>query len=79
MEHSTDLKVHDLQNHLQSTYEKTPVLRLLAAITYSNRITQSDLAEWFDVERKTIYNLLNRQEEWNLKLAITDKQWTRRT
>lgn len=73
MEHLTDITVDDLQQALESTDEKTPVLRLLAAIAYKNGITQSELAEWFDVQRKTIYNWLTRLEERNLDDAIRDK------
>ena len=56
MEHLTDTTVDDLQQALDSTDEKTPALRLVASIAYKNGIIQSELSEWFDVERKTIYN-----------------------
>jgi transposase len=46
----------------------------VAAIAYKNGITQSELAEWFDVERKTIYNWLTRLEERNVDEAIRDEQ-----
>jgi len=74
MEHLTDITVDDLQRALDSTDEKTPALRLVAAIAYKNGITQSELAEWFDVERKTIYNWLTRLEERDLDDAIRDEQ-----
>jgi len=34
--------------------------RLIAAIAYKNGVTQDELAEWYDVHRKTIYNWLKR-------------------
>lgn len=74
MEHLTDITVEDLQRTLDSTDEKTPTLRIVAAIAYKNGITQSELAEWFDVERKTVYNWLRRLEERNLDEAIRDDQ-----
>ena len=78
MEHLTDITVDDLQQALESTNGKTPVLWLVAAIAYKNGITQSDLAEWFDVKRKTIYNWLTRLEERDLYETILDEHHARR-
>lgn len=72
MEHLADTTVGDLRQTLDSVAEKTPVLRLVAAIAYKNGITQSELAEWFDVERKTIYNWLTRLDGQDLDEAIQD-------
>lgn len=74
MEHLSDVAVDDLQRTLDSINEKTPALRLIAAIAYKKGITQSELAEWFDVERKTIYNWLTRLEAGDLDSAIRDAQ-----
>lgn len=41
-------------------------------------MTQSELAKWFGVERKTIYNWLTRLEEQDLDSAIRDEQRTGR-
>ena len=73
MEHLTDISVDDLQQALEATDEKTPALRLVAAIAYKKGISQSELSEWFDVERKTIYNWLTRLEEQDLDDAIRDE------
>lgn len=72
MERLPDTTVDDLQRALDSVGRKTPALRLIAAIAYKNGITQSELAAWFDVERKTIYNWLTRLEERDLEAAIRD-------
>lgn len=63
MELLTDITVDDLQQALDTTDEKTPALRLLAAIAYKNGNMQSELAEGFNIERKTIYNWLYRLEK----------------
>ena len=73
MEHMTDITVDDLQQALDSTDEKTPATRLVAAIAYKNEVTQSELSEWFDVERKTIYNWLTRLEKRDVDEAIRDE------
>ena len=72
MERLTDIAVDDLQKALESVEDKTPAQRLFAAIAYKNGITQSELAEWFDVERKTIYNWLTRLEEREFESAVLD-------
>lgn len=73
MDHLTDTTIPELQNALESVESKTPTLRLVAAIAYKNGITQSELADWFDVERKTIYNWLTRLDDRDLELAVRDK------
>lgn len=73
MEHLADVTVNDLQNSLESVEDKTPAKRLIAAIAYKNGITQSELGEWFGVERKTIYNWLTRLETRDLDSAVRDE------
>lgn len=58
----TDVRVEDLQAALERVEEKTPTLRLLTAIAYKHGATQTELARWCGVERKTIYNWLSRFE-----------------
>jgi transposase len=70
----TDITVDDLQEALDSVEGTTPAKRLIAAIAYKNGITQSELAEWFAVERKTVYNWLTRLEDRDLEWAIHDGQ-----
>lgn len=72
MEHLQDITVEELHESLERTEDKKPTLRLIAAIAYLHGITQSELAEWFDVERKTIYNWLKRLEAENLNEAVQD-------
>ena len=72
MEHLRGITVEDLQRALDSVDDKKPTMRLIAAIAYKNGVTQSELAAWFDVERKTIYNWLSRFEEGDIESAITD-------
>lgn len=58
-----DLTTDDLRDALERVDGKTPALRLVAAIAYRNGVTQTELATWFGVERKTIYNWLRRFEK----------------
>lgn len=74
MDHLSETTIADLQHALDTTDQKTPAMRLIAAIAYKNGITQSELADWFDVERKTIYNWLTRLEERDLETAIRDAE-----
>ncbi|MFC7197819.1 IS630 family transposase [Halosimplex aquaticum] len=60
MEHLDEISVEELQTALDNVEGKKPTERLLAAIAYKNGVTQEELAEWYDVHRKTIYNWLNR-------------------
>ncbi len=47
--------------------------RLLAAIPYKNGVTQTELAEWYDVQRRTIYSWLNRLDtDESLEQAVTN-------
>ncbi len=52
---------------------KKPIQRLLAAISYKNGVTQTELAEWYDVQRRTIYSWLKRlNTDESLEQAVTD-------
>ncbi|MFC6716702.1 IS630 family transposase [Halovalidus salilacus] len=73
MEHLDEISVEDLQNALDNVDGKKPAQRLLAAIAYKNGVPQSELAEWYGVERKTIYNWLKRLDtDESLEQAVTD-------
>ena len=74
MEHLSEITAEQLQEALDETDRKTPAQRLMAAIAYKNGVTQTELAEWFDVERKTIYNWLTRLEERNFDEAVYDEK-----
>jgi transposase len=73
MEHLDEISVEDLQNALDNVDGKKPTQRLLAAIAYKNGVPQIELAEWYGVERKTIYNWLKRLDtNESLEQAVTD-------
>lgn len=73
MEHLDDISVEDLQRTLENVDGKRPAQRLIAAIAYKNGITQTELAEWYGVQRRTIYNWLKRLEDEPLEEAVTDE------
>ncbi|SFS66364.1 Transposase [Halostagnicola kamekurae] len=72
MDHLDELSLEDLQRALEEVEGKKPTMRLLAAIAYKNGVTQTELAEWYDVERRTIYSWLKRLESDSLAQAVTD-------
>lgn len=72
MGHLEGVSVDALQDALDEVEGKRPAQRLLAAIAYKNGVSQTDLAEWYDVERKTVYNWLTRLEDETLDDAATD-------
>lgn len=63
MDRLDDLTTDDLRDALDRVDGKTPALRLVAAIAYESGVSQTELADWFGVERKTIYNWLRRFDE----------------
>ncbi len=72
MEHLTDVSVEQLQRALEDVEGKKATVRLTAAIAYKNGITQTELAEWYDVQRRTIYSWLTRLESGSLVDAVYD-------
>lgn len=72
MEHLEDITVEDLQQALSEVDGKKPAKRILAAIAYKNGITQTELAEWYDVERRTIYSWLKRLDSGRIEEAVYD-------
>lgn len=67
-----DVPVEDLRAALDEVEEKRPVKRLMVAIAYKHGVTQTDLADWYGVERKTIYNWLTRFDTADGVEAIVD-------
>ena len=52
---------------------KKPTQRLLAAVPYKYDVTQTELAEWYGVQRRTIYSWLTRLDtDEPLEQAVTD-------
>jgi transposase len=72
MDHLDTISVEDLQQTLAEVEGKKPTKRILAAIAYKNGITQTELAEWYGVERRTIYSWLQRLERGAIEQAVYD-------
>lgn len=72
MDHLEEISVEELQRALDEVDGKKPTQRLLAAIAFKNGVTQTELARWYDVERRTIYSWLKRLESTPLADAVTD-------
>lgn len=72
MDHLEEISVEDLQQALAEVERKKPTQRLTAAIAYKNGVSQTDLAKWYDVERRTIYSWLKRLDQEPLEQAVRD-------
>lgn len=72
MGHLEGISVEDLHEALEEVEGKRPTQRLLAAIAYKNGVTQTELAEWHGVRRRTIYNWLRRLEREPIVSAVRD-------
>ena len=60
MDHLTDISIEELRDALADVDRKKPTMRLITAIAYKNGVTQTELADWFGVQRRTIYSWLKR-------------------
>ena len=74
MERLEDVPVEELRTALERVEGKKPAMRLLAAIAYKHGVTQTELGEWYGVERKTIYNWFTRIEEGPIEEAVVDEK-----
>ena len=74
MDHLDEISVEELQAALDEVEGKKPAQRLLAAIAYKNGVTQTELADWYGVQRRTIYSWLKRLESKPLADAVTDAE-----
>jgi len=72
VDHFEQISVDDLHQALDEVKGKKPTLRLTAAIAYKNGVSQTDLAEWYGVQRRTIYSWLKRLEQEPLDQAVQD-------
>lgn len=72
MGHLDEITIEELQQALDEVEQKKPTQRLLAAIAYKNGVTQTELAEWYGVQRRTIYSWLKRLESEPLEQAAVD-------
>lgn len=57
------ISADDLREALEAVDGKRPAVRLVAAMAYDGGATQTEIASWLGVERKTVYNWLVRLEE----------------
>jgi transposase len=79
MDHLDEISVKELQDALENVDGNKPTQRLLAAIAYKNGVTQTELAEWHDTGRRTIYSWLKRLDtDESLEQAVTDDKRTGR-
>jgi len=73
MEHLEEITIDELHEALDTVDGKRPTQRLIAAIAYKNGVTQTELAEWFDTGRRTIYSWLQRLDtDEPLDEAVSD-------
>lgn len=72
MDHLDAISGEDLRGALDEVDRKKPTQRLLAAIAYKNGVSQTELADWFGVQRRTIYSWLKRLESEPLERAVRD-------
>ena len=73
MDHLNKISVEKLQEALDNVDGKKPTQRLLAAIAYKNGVSQTELAEWYNVQRRTIYSWLKRLDtDELLEQAVSD-------
>ncbi|AGB38864.1 transposase [Natronococcus occultus SP4] len=73
VDHLDDLSLEELQAALEDVEGSKPTQRLLAAIAYKNGVTQTELADWYGVQRRTIYSWLTRLDTDDpLADAVTD-------
>jgi transposase len=67
-----NVSVDELRRALDKAEESKPTQRLLAAIAYKHGVSQTELAEWHGVQRRTIYSWFRRLEAEPLPEAVTD-------
>lgn len=68
----SDTSTAELRAALAEVEASTPTLRIVAAIAVKEGVSQTTLASWFGVERKTIYNWLSRFEDGDPVTAARD-------
>jgi len=80
VDHLDEISLETLHDTLDNVEGKKPTERILAAIAYKNGVTQTELAEWYDVQRRTIYSWLKRLDtDEPLEQAISDNKRPGRT
>lgn len=61
-----------LRRELDRQDRAKPTRRLMVAIAYKEGVSQTELAEWYGLSRKTVHNWLERLEERPIAEAIRD-------
>lgn len=67
-----NVSVEELQRALDQVEGSKPTQRLLAAIAYKHGVSQTELAEWHGVQRRTVYSWFRRLEAEPLPDAVAD-------
>jgi len=79
VDHFNEISVEELQDALDNVEGNKQTQRLLAAIAYKNGVTQTEIAEWYGVQRRTIYSWLKRLDtDESLEQAVSDDKRTGR-
>ncbi|WP_458210556.1 helix-turn-helix domain-containing protein [Haladaptatus sp. NG-SE-30] len=73
MSHLENISTDELRNALENVNDVQATKRLMVAIAYKQGVSQTDLAEWYGLSRKTVYNWLHRFEENSIRKAASDK------
>jgi transposase len=74
MDHLEEIPLDRIQRALEAVEGSKATQRLTAAIAYKNGVTQTELAEWYGVERRTIYSWLDRLDGGPIEEAVTDDE-----
>ncbi|KZN23368.1 hypothetical protein A4G99_15250 [Haladaptatus sp. R4] len=68
-----DVSTAALREALQDADDATTTKRIMVAIAYKQGVSQTELADWYGLSRKTVYNWLQRFEEEPIRSAASDK------
>lgn len=74
MVHLEAVTVETLRDALDRVDGRKATLRLVVAINYKEGVSQSEIATWYGLSRKTIYNWLQRFDAEPLSAALRDEQ-----
>jgi transposase len=62
-----------LRSQLATVESKKGTQRLMVALNYKHGVSPTDMADWYDLSRRTIYNWLERLEEEPIEQAVSDR------
>jgi len=72
MNESDGVSAAALRDALKDVEDVKATKRLMVAIAYERGVSQTELAEWYGLSRKTVYNWLRRVEGNPLPEAVSD-------